>query len=78
LQRNGQKREKTKPKGKTVFSPSTVLQKTFDMDFFHFCYSVFELPLLRNAQKRHKTNKTKRVKVPIAGLAIHPVRVFRT
>jgi hypothetical protein len=26
----------------------------FDMDFPHFLYGVFELPLLRNAQKRHK------------------------
>jgi hypothetical protein len=39
--------------------------KVFDMDFPQkvFC-GVFELPLLRNAQKRHKNIKKKNRKVP--------------
>jgi hypothetical protein len=38
-----------------VFSPQLFRPKAFDMDFPQkvFC-GVFELPLLRNAQKRHK------------------------
>jgi hypothetical protein len=39
------------------FFPLIVLQivKGFDMEFFQIVfYGVFELPLLRNAQKRHK------------------------
>jgi hypothetical protein len=53
MQRNGQKRDKKsrweKTKGKKFF-----FSKVFDMDFPQkVFYGVFELPLLRNAQKRH-------------------------
>ena len=62
MQRNGQKRdkknrwEKTKGKKKSqLFRP-----KVFDMDFPQKVFNgVFELPLLRNAQKRHKTKSQK-------------------
>jgi hypothetical protein len=42
-------------KGKKFFSPQLFRPKVFDMDFpKKFFNGVFELPLLRNAQKRHK------------------------
>jgi hypothetical protein len=45
-------RKKQKPQ---LFRP-----KVFDMDFpQNVFYGVFELPLLRNAQKRHKQNHKK-------------------
>jgi hypothetical protein len=58
MQRNGQKRDKNKSMGKddrkNVFFSQLFRPKVFDMDFpQEFFYSVFELPLLRNAQKRH-------------------------
>jgi hypothetical protein len=41
--------------------PLIVLQKAFDMVFFQKVFSgVFELPLLRHAQKRHKKNHKKK------------------
>jgi hypothetical protein len=40
---------------KVVFS-QLFRPKVFDTDFPKKFYGVFELPLLRNAQKRHKTN----------------------
>jgi hypothetical protein len=40
---------------KKVFFPQLFRPKVFDMDFRQkVFYGVFELPLLRNAQKRHK------------------------
>jgi hypothetical protein len=55
------RREKTK--GKKFFSSQLFRPKAFDMDFLLkvFC-GVFELPLLRNAQKRHKTNLKNKIK----------------
>jgi hypothetical protein len=58
MQRNGQKRDKNKSMGKDdrkkVFFLNFFCQKVFDMDFPQkVFYGVFELPLLRNAQKRH-------------------------
>jgi hypothetical protein len=57
-QRNGQKRDKKKSMGKDerkkVFFSQLFRPKVFDMDFPQkVFYGVFELPLLRNAQKRH-------------------------
>jgi hypothetical protein len=60
MQRNGQKRDKKiegKKRQETDFFPlfsQLFWQKGFDMDFPQkgFC-GVFELPLLRNAPKRH-------------------------
>jgi hypothetical protein len=41
--------------------PQLFQPKVFDMDFPQmFVCGVFELPLLRNAQKRHKRNKKRR------------------
>jgi hypothetical protein len=66
MQRNGQKRPKQKSMGKDgrkkVFFLSTFSAKAFDMDFSQkvFC-GVFELPLVRNAQKRHKKKEKKKV-----------------
>jgi hypothetical protein len=49
-----------KTKGKKFFF-STFSAKVFDMDFPQkVFYGVFELPLLRNAQKRHKKNWKKK------------------
>jgi hypothetical protein len=61
MQRNGQKRDKTKVDGKRRQEKSFFSQlfrpKVFDMYFpKKVFYGVFELPLLRNAQKRYKTN----------------------
>jgi hypothetical protein len=58
MHRNGQKRDKKnrreKNDRKKVFFPQLFRPKVFDMDFPHkVFYGVFELPLLRNAQKRH-------------------------
>jgi hypothetical protein len=58
MQRNGQKRDKKnrweKTKGKKFFFSQLFRPKVFDMDFpKKDFYGVFELPLLRNAQKRH-------------------------
>jgi hypothetical protein len=48
-----EKRDKPPP---PVFFP--LLKKAFDMFFFRkSVYGVFELPLLRNAQKRHLKQK---------------------
>jgi hypothetical protein len=62
MQRNGQKRDKKMSMGKDdrkkVFflsRLSTFSAKFFDMDLHQkVVFGVFELPLLRNAQKRHK------------------------
>jgi hypothetical protein len=65
MQRNGQKRDKKKSMGKDerkkkisqLFRP-----KVFDTDFPQKVFSgAFELPLLRNAQKRHKTPLKKKI-----------------
>jgi hypothetical protein len=61
MQRNGQKRDKKKSMGKDdrkkVFFSQLFRPKVFDMDFPQKAvFGVFELPLLRNAQKRHKKN----------------------
>jgi hypothetical protein len=74
MQRNGQKHDleirRGEMAGKRPFPFPRLfsfLQKVFDMDFpleTPFCV-VFELPSLRNAQKRHKKNThTKKRKVP--------------
>jgi hypothetical protein len=43
------------------FLPSIFLQRVFDMDFpKKALYGVFELPLLRNAQKRHNKKVTQK------------------
>jgi hypothetical protein len=56
--------EKGKGERKKVFFPQLFRPKVFDMDFPQkVFYGVFELPLLRNAQKRHKKKKKKK-KVP--------------
>jgi hypothetical protein len=61
MQRNGQKRDKENLMGKddrdfflflSTFSAKSFLHKLSQKSF---C-GVFELPLLRNAQKRHKNN----------------------
>jgi hypothetical protein len=57
MQRNGKKRDKKsrweKTKGKKLTS-QFFRPKVFDMDFPQKAlYGVFELPLLKNAQKRH-------------------------
>jgi hypothetical protein len=51
--------------GKSYFF-STFWQKVFDMNFPQTVFNgVFELPLLRNAQKRHRKKVTKKKgKVP--------------
>jgi hypothetical protein len=55
--KNAIKKSKEKTAGKK-FSPSFFLQKVFDIDFPQKGFNgVFELPLLRNAQKRHKRRK---------------------
>jgi hypothetical protein len=44
---------------KKFFFSQLFRPKVFDMEFpkkFFMVYGVFELPLLRNAQKRHKKN----------------------
>jgi hypothetical protein len=46
-----------KDERKKVFFSQLFRPKVFDIDFPQkFFYGVFELPLLRNAQKRHKKN----------------------
>jgi hypothetical protein len=63
MQRNGQKRDKKnrweKTTGKKFFFLNFFRPKVFDMCFpKKVLYGVFELPLLRNAQKRwEKTGK---------------------
>jgi hypothetical protein len=48
---------KKKTKGKKLFFSQLFRPKVFDMDFPQkVFYGVFELPLLRNAQKRHTKN----------------------
>jgi hypothetical protein len=60
MQRNGQKHDIKKSMGKderkkVFFSSQLFRPKVFDMYFpKKVFYGVFELPLLRNAQKRHK------------------------
>jgi hypothetical protein len=71
---HAEKRPKTRLKknrwekttGKKFFFLNFFRPKAFDMYFpKKKCYGVFELPLLRNAQKRHKTNlKIKKKKKP--------------
>jgi hypothetical protein len=47
-----------KTKGKKFFFSQLFRPKVFDIDFPQkVFYGVFELPLLRNAQKRHKKKK---------------------
>jgi hypothetical protein len=63
MQRNGKKmrlkKSKEKNRKKLVFS--TFCQKGFDMDFPKKVFNgVFELPLSRNAQKRHLKKKGKK------------------
>jgi hypothetical protein len=49
--------------GKRFFFSQLFRPKVFDMDFPQkVFYSAFELPLLRNAQKRHKKKKNKKKK----------------
>jgi hypothetical protein len=49
------KNRRKKMSGKQPPPPSTFLEKVFGLYVFHcFCHGVFELPLLRNAPKRHK------------------------
>jgi hypothetical protein len=48
-----------KDERKKVFFSQLFRPKVFDMDFPKTIYGVFELPLLRNAQKRHKKIKIK-------------------
>jgi hypothetical protein len=51
-----------KDERKTVLFSQLFRPKVFDMDFPQKdFYGVFELPLLRNAQKRHK-NKSQKLK----------------
>jgi hypothetical protein len=52
-----------KDERKKVFFSQLFRPKVFDMDFPQkvFC-GVFELPLLRNAQKRHKNKSQKKKK----------------
>jgi hypothetical protein len=38
-----------------------------DLFFRYFFYRVFKLPLLRNAQKRHKKKKKKYLPTPFSG-----------
>jgi hypothetical protein len=60
------KKSMGKDEMKKVFFPQLFRPKAFDMDFPQkVFYGVFELPLLRSAQKRHKQNlknKTKKQK----------------
>jgi hypothetical protein len=50
-----------KTKGKKFFFPQLFRPKVFDIGFPQKgFYGVFELPLLRNAQKRHKKKKKKK------------------
>jgi hypothetical protein len=59
------KRPKTrqKPTGKKISFPQLFRPKVFDMDFpQNVFFGVFELPLLRNAQKRHKQKLKKLIK----------------
>jgi hypothetical protein len=67
MQRNGQKRDKKnrreKTTGKKFFFLNFFRPKVFDMYFpKKVLNGVFELPLLKNAQKRHKKNKNKKKK----------------
>jgi hypothetical protein len=48
---------KSVKKSVEVFFSQLFRPKVFDMDFPKSFYGVFELPLLRNAQKRHKNLK---------------------
>jgi hypothetical protein len=60
--RNTRKRDKTKQKIKgklTSKNLSVLLEKVFDGLFVKHCAGVFELPLLRSAQKRTKKRKGK-------------------
>jgi hypothetical protein len=62
MQRNGQKRDKRKIEGKSRQEKSLFSQlfrpKVFDMGSPQkVFYGVFELPLLRNAQKLHKKSQ---------------------
>jgi hypothetical protein len=51
-------KKKSMGKDERIFFPSQLFRpKVFDIDFpQQVFYGVFELPLLRNAQKRHKKN----------------------
>jgi hypothetical protein len=67
MQRNGQKRDKTNSMGKDerkkVFFPQLFRPKVFDMYFPQkVFYGVFELPLLRNAEKRWVKTKGEKKK----------------
>jgi hypothetical protein len=58
MRRNGKKRDKKIEENKNndrFFSPQLFWRKVFDMDFPQkvFDSGIFELPLLRNAQKVH-------------------------
>jgi hypothetical protein len=76
IQRNCQKHDKNQSKEKTTWSfgfPQTFWQKAFDMDSpQNVFYGVFELPLLRNAQKRHKKGK---IKLYLPGYLLHLVAI---
>jgi hypothetical protein len=51
-------KKRDKKRGKKFFSPQLFRPKVFDMDFPQkVFYGVFELPLLRNAQKLHKKSQ---------------------
>jgi hypothetical protein len=66
MQRNGQKRDKTKPMGendrKQVFFPQLLSQKVFGMDFSQKLFMVFLNSLVEGIirTKRHKKNHTKK------------------
>jgi hypothetical protein len=59
VQKNGQKRNKI-PKEKTIRNPLIFFgKKLLTWIFLNSFYGVLILPLLRNAQKRHKENMEK-------------------
>jgi hypothetical protein len=67
-----------KTKGKKLFFSQLFRPKVFDIDFPQkVFYGVFELPLLRNAQKRHK-KKQKGTYLPdlLAICQIYPRFIF--
>jgi hypothetical protein len=66
LAKNAIKEADGKRRQEKVFFSQLFRPKVFDMDFPQkVFFGVFELPLLRNAQKRHKkSQKERKKKVP--------------
>jgi hypothetical protein len=63
--KNAIKKSMEKDERKKVFFSQLFRPKAFDMDFPQkVFFGVFELPLLRNAQKRHKKNIKKSTYLP--------------